>query len=303
MTTIKTFIPGRMRRILSRVRTVVTRVVIWQQVRRRIAGRGASDRAVLRQALRRAPLTVFENWDQWQFPMTDRDCMVVSKGVGVFRIRARTDDLFHVLPQQEPAVERTIRKALRPGDVFVDAGSNIGFYSILSAQLVGKQGRVIACEMMPETADILRMHISLNGSCNVTVVEGALSSTDGHVYEASYPPGKFGQASIVRGNQGGCVMVRSTTLESVLHSIDHVRMMKMDLEGAELDALRGLGTSVNKIHMMILENRNAPEVVSWLERHGFVTSRIDGNNMLAIRAASRNGDEMDSFLKLLKQMN
>lgn len=220
--------------------------------------------------------------------MVDTDCTVNSQGTGKFQVRAWTDDLFHILPEQEPAVETAIRSALGPGAVFVDAGSNIGYYTIMASKLVGPNGRVLACEMMPLTAAILRTHVEMNAAANVTVIEGALTDVEGATLTASHPEGKFGQASIARGDQGTLVVVKTRTLEAILDRVPRVRIMKMDLEGAELGALRGLGPAIAKVEAIVLENRKDPEVLEFLTAHGFEVSRIDGNNVLAQRRLALN---------------
>lgn len=283
---LRQLIPTAIRRPLGKLRAVARRLLIWRQVAKSIKGASESDQAILNHAIRRSPLTVWHDLNHWQNPMVDSDCTVLSKGVGAFQVRAGTDDLFHVLPDHEPEVERVIRRSLQPGDVFVDAGSNIGYYTILAAQLVGAHGRVVAIEMMPETARILRNHIALNGARTVDVVEGALSEVDGVVVRATHPEGKFGQASIVRGDQCHEFTVRTTTLDSALRDVRHVRLMKMDLEGAELGALRGLGGALSKIDAIVFENQDAPEVVRWLEQNSFTVTRLDGNNALARRIAA-----------------
>jgi len=279
----KAFVPGFIRRPLGKLRAVGRRLRVWQRVRAQIVGATASDKQVLARALWRAPLTVWQNLDDWQFPMVQSDCTVTSRGVGLFKVRAGTDDLFHVLPGQEPAVEQAIRQALRPGDTFVDAGSNIGFYTIMAAGIVGKTGAVIACEMMPETAKILRDHLTLNDVTNVAVFEGALSDTSGDTVYASHPSGKCGQASIARSNHGSQIAVQTRTLQAVLTTTKRVHVLKMDLEGAELQALRGLGDSLNKVDLLVFENHTAPDVVKWLQARGFTIKRLDHTNALARR--------------------
>ena len=130
----KEFLPTRVRRPLGKLRAAARRIRMWLHVMNRLAGATPGDSKVLQNAIRRSPLTIWQNLDQWQFPMVEEDCMVISKGVGTFQVRASTDDLFHALPMQEPAVETTIRSLLRPGDTFVDAGANIGFYTVLASQ-------------------------------------------------------------------------------------------------------------------------------------------------------------------------
>lgn len=282
---LKALLPGPVRRPLGKFRAVVRRLAVWRNVSNRITGADEASRAILKRSVRRAVVTVWRDLDRWQFPMVDQDCTVNSLGAGQFKVRAGTDDLFHVLPGQEPAVEAAIRSALGPGAVFVDAGSNIGYYTITASKIVGPNGRVLACEMMPLTAAVLRAHVEMNAAGNVTVIEGALADVEGATLMASYPDGKFGQASIARGDQGSGVVVRTRTLDAILDQVPRVRIMKMDLEGAELGALRGLGPSISKVEAIVLENRDDSEVLRFLTDHGFDVSRIDGNNVLAQRDA------------------
>ena len=256
---------------------------MWLHVMNRIAGATPNDSKVLRHAIRRSPLTIWHNLDQWQFPMVEEDCTVISKGIGTFHVRASTDDLFHVLPMQEPTVEKAIRSLLRPGDTFVDAGANIGFYTVLASQLAGADGHVIAFEMIPTTADILRSHVTQNDCANVTIVEGALAEASGKVLKASIMSGKSGQASIVRSNGTNEIEVETVVLAEQLADYPSIRLIKMDLEGAELGALKGLEEDLGKVQAIIFENRGAEDVVAFIQKHGFEVIRLDGNNALAQR--------------------
>jgi FkbM family methyltransferase len=207
----------------------------------------------------------------------------------MFRVRGQSDDLYHVLPGQEPAVEAAIRSRLRPGDTFIDAGANIGFYTVLAERLVGPDGHVVAFEMIPTTADILRDHVAINGCKNVTIHEGALASTTGRLVEASVRPGKYGSASIARRSGKEVIAVRTITLADALQEVLRVRLVKMDLEGAEFDALQGLGAALTKVEAIIFEDKGGPETMDFLIAHGFRCRRIDGANALAERDATLIG--------------
>ena len=184
---------------------------------------------------------------------------------------------------QEPAVETLIRHRLRPGDTFIDAGSNVGFYTILAAKLVGPRGRVIACEMVPATADVLRGQVALNGYRNIEVVEGALAPVADETITASLRQGRFGVASITRSSGDETVSVKTVTLETILHSLDQVRLMKMDLEGAELGALQGAGLDLSKVESIVFEDRDVSEASSFLISRGFRVRRLDACNKIAER--------------------
>jgi len=284
----KKHLPSPIRARLGRLRVVYKRLRVWSRVARKLGGKSKRDSEILRRAILKSPFTVWSDADKWQFPMVSQDCVVLARGVGVFRIRGQTDDLFHALPGQEPAVEDILRNTLRSGDTFIDAGSNIGFYAVLASRLVGPVGHVIACEMVPETARILRDHISINGCKNIVVEEGALAPISGRMVEASVSSGRSGTASIEHNLLGQVIRVPTIALAEILKSVERVRLMKMDLEGAELGALKGLGEELVKVESIVFENKNDPETVKFLEINGFSIRRIDGSNAVAARDTAQS---------------
>ena len=83
---------------------------------------------------------------------------------------------FHDEPY-EPKLSEAIRERLQPGDVFLDIGANVGYFSVLAAHLVGPEGRVVAFEPHPEAIEILRQAVAVNGLVGVVeVVEAALGN-------------------------------------------------------------------------------------------------------------------------------
>ena len=84
-----------------------------------------------------------------------------------------TDDFYYALPRREGSVHDFIVSVLKEGDVFVDVGANIGYYTILGSKLVGSKGLVIAVEPVPDTVKILRFNLRLNDIKNVLVIDKA----------------------------------------------------------------------------------------------------------------------------------
>lgn len=130
-----------------------------------------------------------------------------------------------------------VRQLLRPGDTVVDAGGHIGYLSQIFAEAVGPSGEVLAIEAHPENAKLLRQN---TGRLGVKVAEVALSQAPGEVtfFEGSGHSNHslFEGASTATGQ----ITVKAERLEAVLraHGISEVTLMKMDIEGAEVDALR-----------------------------------------------------------------
>jgi FkbM family methyltransferase len=69
----------------------------------------------------------------------------------------------------QPDITGLMRRTLRPGMTFVDAGANIGYFSVLGARLVGPEGRVVAIEPDPGNLRILNANLSRHGCANTTV--------------------------------------------------------------------------------------------------------------------------------------
>lgn len=285
---IKQSLPSVLHAPLGALATYLSRLRIWAGIAVSLRGAGLRDRIVLLGSSLAAPCTALRGLREWRDPYLLRDAMIVVPGVGTFRCRAGTDDLWHVVPQRESAVFHAIACRLAPGDCFVDAGANIGIYTILAARRVGMSGRVVAIEMMPGTARILRDHVALNRATRVEVVERALADRANRMMTAYVSEGKMGQASITAAaRQDGkrAVEVKTTTLDDLLREISSVRVMKMDLEGAEEFALRGATESIGRIESIILESADDDgPAARFLREHAFALRRLDGRNLLATKA-------------------
>ena len=239
---IKSWLPLYLRRILRSLLHYSQRVGRWGIILWQVRGIDLPNQSVLVLSALASPVLSMRNLMGWQDPILLRDTCVHVPSIGEFSLRAHCDDLWHVLPHRERAIVECLKDHLRPGDVFIDAGANIGIYTVMASKLVGPQGKVIAIEMMPDTADRLEHHIGINRLENVTVIRAALSHTSGEVVEASVESGKFGQASIMKHSSSTdttVVKVKTIALDEISCELGSVRLMKMDLEGAEKSALAG----------------------------------------------------------------
>lgn len=137
----------------------------------------------------------------------------------------------------EPEVVHLMLRAVRLGDTVIDAGANIGFFTILLSKLVGETGHVIAVEPSPRNLAKLRANIELNGCTNVEVIDKALSDKSGEMikfYENPLDSGMDGCAG-----EKASFEVLTTTLDALC--LDKTpRLLKLDIEGSETQALRGV---------------------------------------------------------------
>ena len=140
----------------------------------------------------------------------------------------------------EPAKIAAIQRLLEPGMTFVDAGSNKGDYALIAARVMNDEGRVLAFEPAPENARWIRASVELNGYRSISVIDVALSDTEGRV--PLYLGKWSGWHSLIPiDDPRGSIEVQTRTLDSVLaaRGDPHVDVLKLDVEGAELSVLRG----------------------------------------------------------------
>lgn len=159
------------------------------------------------------------------------------------RIRCYPDsnsasNLFYFTPYYEYDEMLFLQRYLRPGDGFIDGGANIGTYSLLAAGIVGPGGRVVAFEPTPETARRFRENVALNGLDWVELHEAALAERSGVVpFLTEWDVSN----RILTGEEAaaGAIHVTCASLDSSLPPDARFAMAKLDLEGAEVAALRG----------------------------------------------------------------
>jgi FkbM family methyltransferase len=177
----------------------------------------------------------------------------------------------------EPVITSWFKTVLRAGDVVVDVGANIGYYTTLAAKLVGETGRVIAIEPFPETFAALCENVRRNGLSNVELVNAAVG--DGAVISLYQDPsGALGTISMLQQPGWKHVAdVRTTTIENAVppELQARLRVVKIDAEGAEDVALRSMGglfDSTSSDLTLLVEcgpSEHQPSVASLLKEKGF----------------------------------
>lgn len=147
----------------------------------------------------------------------------------------------------ETAERRFVSSFLRPGMTALDVGAHHGLYTTLISKLVGPSGTVIAFEPSPRERIGLNRHLRLNSCRNVIVAPLAVGSFRGTAEFFMVEDVRSGASSLrqpmLDGRFVGSVKISVpvTALDEYLdeHGIDYVDFIKMDIEGAELDALTG----------------------------------------------------------------
>jgi len=181
----------------------------------------------------------------------------------------------------EADVMKLLRQTLRPGCVLVDVGANVGFHTVLAAQLGAK---VYALEPAPWTLELLRANVWRCGR-DVTVLPVAASDAPGTVRLAAEPEHRSGARFAADG-----VEVEAARLDDLLPDLA-VDVLKVDVEGAEPLVLRGARGLMGRSSRLlcVVEFRNelhvsgetAADVLAFYESLGFELCLLRRNGELS----------------------
>lgn len=166
----------------------------------------------------------------------------VSRQIGGAKIRfpARWSRWYD--KNYEPETFQFLRQNVKPGAIVLDLGAHLGLFSVVMSQLVGEKGRVYSFEPTPSTRNVLKEVIKINGcDRNVRVRDEAVSKQKGTVF--FYDTGDLisNANSLVQTDRSASrIEVNVISLDEFAEEQNvKIDCLKIDVEGAELDALEG----------------------------------------------------------------
>jgi FkbM family methyltransferase len=164
------------------------------------------------------------------------------------RLRVNFDDhlsqLMYFLGEYERPISEIVRTFVTPGDVCVDVGANIGWYTTLMQKLVGARGSVHAFEPVPTTFNILTDNVASNDHSGSVILNNlALGEEAGEVEMHTFDDRSTGHASISDFGDATAhgIPTQMIRLNDYLSEkrLEDVKFVKIDIEGAELSMLKG----------------------------------------------------------------
>ncbi len=170
-----------------------------------------------------------------------------------FYCRSNNDDFSMMTSHEYDIIEHNFSP--KEGDIVIDVGAHIGPYTLKTSKRVGLNGKVIAIEADPANFDILNRNVQLNKLTNVIALNYAAYSKEDKIRlyllqeESSWT--KYNTVNTDRaGNEKNFVEVKANTLDYLLQAngIKHeqVNWIKIDVEGAEFDVLKGAKNILSK---------------------------------------------------------
>lgn len=171
----------------------------------------------------------------------------------------------------EPFETELVKKEIKEGDVVLDIGANIGYYTLIFARLVGEKGKVYAFEPDPDNFALLKKNVEINGYRNVVLVQRAVSNKTGKIklYLAELSGGHRIYDS---HDNRKSIEIESIRLDDYFNNYNgRIDFIKMDIEGAEGYAIQGMPLLLQKNKKVKIVTEFYPAAIkeSGLEPEGF----------------------------------
>jgi FkbM family methyltransferase len=206
--------------------------------------------------------------------MHERDQVIARGFAKGLKINIGFSHVGYVLGTTEPEVQAALDMLLRPGMTVYDIGANVGFHAISAARRIGPDAKVICFEALPDNAKKIEYNASSNKFTNIQVVSTALGNSEGEAaFWTSKQPtwGKLASVGKKPDKFAQEVRVSIRRLDSVVYELKlpPPALIKMDVEGSEIDVLEGARQTLERYHPTLL-----------IEAHG--TNAAIENFLLAI---------------------
>jgi FkbM family methyltransferase len=194
------------------------------------------------------------------------------------------DDLINMTIREDEIIDHFRPKEK---DIVVDIGAHIGRYTIISSKRIGPNGKVVAIEADPANFEMLNRNVNLNKLTNVTSLNYAVYSNQTKL--KLYLPGKksgftiYNTIMVNRGkHQGKFIEVNGNTLDNLLEqnkiNFANINWIKIDVEGAEFEVLKGAQNVLSKSNdiAILIEIHNSQNgtnlyrpIIEFLNRYNF----------------------------------
>jgi FkbM family methyltransferase len=194
----------------------------------------------------------------------------------------------HLQGSCETPVQRCLQAHLKPGDVFLDVGANIGFFSVIGARLVGPRGKVLAIEPVPENVQCITANARINGFDNVETIAAAAGAEDGagRLFVADHSGGATLSADDMPPDLVDTMTVPVLTIDHLVESgrLKTPDLVKIDVEGTEMAVLNGMTRTFATHRPLVvfevddMERTRAEakfsDIAYWLEGRGYTVELL-----------------------------
>lgn len=233
------------------------------------------------------PLKLFESLSSLEFVCkTSRLNSIVSKtlanrdltlrnGVGTgIKFNSSNYNLQTAMGIYELPLQKALSKHLNQGDIVYDIGANVGFFTVISAKLVGNSGHVYAFEPDPNNIKSLEHNVQLNSFANVTVLKQAVARSTGTGelllgrHSGGHTLSTTAKSQAPKYQSSPKIPVKLVAIDDLVAQqiIAPPAVVKIDVEGAELDVLQGMSQTIKKFKPIIIYEIDDPLEETFLQK-------------------------------------
>lgn len=201
--------------------------------------------------------------------------VVIINGVKYYLSDTRFESFITLFAEYEKHVWEYFKPA--KGDVFIDVGAHVGKYTLQVARIVEDDGLVIAIEPHPENYQALLKGIQLNGFKNIIALNVAAWNKECKIKLFIHDAAVHHSTKIDLGL--GQIEVQARTIDQVIDELDvkRVNWVKIDVEGAEVEVLRGLKKTLashNPRLIIEVQRKNLKNVLKFMENYKYMVKPI-----------------------------
>ncbi len=188
--------------------------------------------------------------------------------------------------EYEPVTTDLLESLLQEGMTFVDVGAHVGLFTVPAAKWVSDSGRVVAFEPHPDNYAMLVGNIASNGFSEVIEANQSAVSEENKPVHLHMSTFNTGDHQLFHQGGRNTIEVQCTTLDDYFETGTKVDVIKMDVQGAEAAAFRGMRRVLQDNHAIQVvwelspaqledAGSSAEEVLTWLEELGFKLTIVD----------------------------
>ena len=233
------------------------------------------------------PIKLFEWFSSLEFVcQTSRLNSIVSKtlanrdvtlrnGVGTgIKFNSSNYNLQTAMGIYELPLQKALSKYLKLEDIVYDIGANVGFFTVISAKLVGDSGHVYAFEPDPDNIKNLEHNIQLDSFSNITILEQAVARSTGTGellltgYSGSRTLSTTAKSESQKYQSCPKIPVKLVAIDDLVtqQMIPPPTVVKIDVEGAELDVLEGMSQTIKEFKPIIIYEIDDPVRETFLKK-------------------------------------
>jgi len=152
----------------------------------------------------------------------------------------------------EPVITRYFKSTLSKGDIVIDVGANIGYFTCLSSKLVGETGSVHAIEASPSIFGLLRQNVNLNNISNTNLYNHAVFNKSSNLKLFKSKADNIGATSLFERDDVSSkfeTVIKSDKLSDIvgMEVLKKANLIKIDIEGAEWFAIDGIKDVISEV--------------------------------------------------------